>query len=65
MRVSNNVQADLVMNVFGKTAEGQKQEKNHKKKICETRAMPAQWNELLSLVSDCKEGLVLNLCRHS
>lgn len=32
MRVSDNVQADLVMNVFGKTAEGQKQEKNHKKK---------------------------------
>lgn len=48
------------MNVFGKTAEGQK-----KKKICETKGMPAQQNELLSPVSDCKEGLVLNLCRHS
>lgn len=40
------------MNVFGKTAEGQKRKK---KKISETRGMSAQQNKLLFLVSYCED----------
>lgn len=47
---SRNVQVGLVMNVLGKTAEGQK----NWKKFSETWGMFAQQSKLLYLVSDCK-----------
>lgn len=46
----SNVQVGLVMNVLGKTAEGQK-----KIKINETRSKPVQQSKFLYQVSDCRD----------